>query len=167
MIQKERRGQSALEFLTTYGWAFLVILVMIGALAYFGVLDPSRFLPDKCIFGAGIGGCTDIGVTTDQVKFKIINSFGKDIVVNGASVSVSGLSTPCLPAANELTMNLSNGTSYNTVSNRYWASNMESEFAFNCSIAQGERPSARVSFSITQAGSTNIKNIEGEVSAKR
>ena len=39
-----RRGQAALEFLTTYGWAFLVILVMIGALAYFGVLDPERFV---------------------------------------------------------------------------------------------------------------------------
>ena len=29
------------EFLTTYGWAFLIILIMIGALAYFGILSPS------------------------------------------------------------------------------------------------------------------------------
>jgi hypothetical protein len=43
-----RKSQSALEFLTTYGWAFLVILIMIGALAYFGVLNPQRFLPDRC-----------------------------------------------------------------------------------------------------------------------
>ncbi|MBN1275643.1 hypothetical protein JXA12_05125 [Candidatus Woesearchaeota archaeon] len=48
-----RRGQAALEFLTTYGWAFLVILVMIGALAYFGVLNPERFLPDRCQFQTG------------------------------------------------------------------------------------------------------------------
>jgi hypothetical protein len=47
-----KKGQAALEFLTTYGWAFLVILVMIGALAYFGVLDPTRFLPQRCQFGA-------------------------------------------------------------------------------------------------------------------
>ena len=43
-----KRGQAALEFLSTYGFAFLIILVMIGALAYFGVLDPTRFLPNRC-----------------------------------------------------------------------------------------------------------------------
>ena len=48
---RNKRGQAALEFLTTYGWAFLVILVMIGALAYFGVLDPSRFTPQRCQVG--------------------------------------------------------------------------------------------------------------------
>jgi hypothetical protein len=53
MIMKNfRKGQAALEFLTTYGWAFLVILVMIGALAYFGVLDPSNFVADRCVMGS-------------------------------------------------------------------------------------------------------------------
>ena len=32
-----KKSQAALEFLTTYAWAFLVIIIMIGALAYFGV----------------------------------------------------------------------------------------------------------------------------------
>ena len=48
MVRRSQRGQAALEFLTTYGWAFLVILVVIGALAYFGVLDPSKFVPERC-----------------------------------------------------------------------------------------------------------------------
>ena len=43
-----RKGQAAMEFLMTYGWAILVVLAAIGALAYFGVLSPDRFLPDKC-----------------------------------------------------------------------------------------------------------------------
>ncbi|MFH1409709.1 MAG: hypothetical protein ABIH34_07395, partial [Nanoarchaeota archaeon] len=38
----------------TYGWAILVVLAGIGALAYFGVLSPSSFVPDKCIFPSGI-----------------------------------------------------------------------------------------------------------------
>ena len=37
-----------MEFLMTYGWAILVVLSAIGALAYFGVLSPDRFLPDRC-----------------------------------------------------------------------------------------------------------------------
>ena len=44
-----RKGQAAMEFLMTYGWAILVVLAAIGALAYFGVLSPDRFLPDKCV----------------------------------------------------------------------------------------------------------------------
>lgn len=45
------KAQSALEFLTTYGWAFLILLVMISALAYFGILNPSKVLPNSCTFG--------------------------------------------------------------------------------------------------------------------
>jgi hypothetical protein len=49
-----RRGQAALEFLTTYGWAFMVILVMIGALAYFGVLNPGSLIRDQCMSTTGV-----------------------------------------------------------------------------------------------------------------
>lgn len=48
MMMKNKKAQSALEFLTTYGWAFLVILIMIGALGYFGILNPTRYLPERC-----------------------------------------------------------------------------------------------------------------------
>ncbi len=44
-----KKSQAALEFLTTYGWAFLVILLMISALGYFGILNPTKFLPERCI----------------------------------------------------------------------------------------------------------------------
>lgn len=50
-----KKGQAAMEFLMTYGWAILVVLVAIGALAYFGVLSPEKFLPDKCIVSTGSG----------------------------------------------------------------------------------------------------------------
>ncbi|MBU0471382.1 MAG: hypothetical protein KKF89_06085 [Nanoarchaeota archaeon] len=71
-----KKGQAALEFLTTYGWAFLIILVMIGALAYFGVLNPTRFVPDTCTF-SGAFMCEDsviTGPTTDSVVIKLRNS---------------------------------------------------------------------------------------------
>lgn len=44
---QENKGQAAMEFLLTYGWVLLFLLAAIGALAYFGVLNPSRFLPPK------------------------------------------------------------------------------------------------------------------------
>ena len=45
--KKSRKSQAALEFLMTYGWAVLVVLVVIGVLAYFGVLNPCRFYPES------------------------------------------------------------------------------------------------------------------------
>ena len=53
-----RKAQAALEYLVTYGWGFLVILVVVGALAYFGLLSPSRYVPTKCEFGAQLE-CVD------------------------------------------------------------------------------------------------------------
>ena len=53
-----KKSQAALEFLTIYAWAFLVILIMIGALTYFGIFRPPDLLPDRCNFGTEIG-CID------------------------------------------------------------------------------------------------------------
>lgn len=63
---KRIKSQAALEFLTTYAWAFLVIIIMIGALAYFGVLSPSKLLPDRCNFGNEIGCNKDLMVVKNE-----------------------------------------------------------------------------------------------------
>lgn len=49
-----KKGQAAMEFLMTYGWALLVVLIAIAALAFFGLLNPSRFLPEKCELAPGL-----------------------------------------------------------------------------------------------------------------
>ena len=43
-----KRAQAAMEFLMTYGWAILVVLIVIAALAYLGVLNPQALVPEKC-----------------------------------------------------------------------------------------------------------------------
>jgi|SRR3990167_9969356 len=35
-----KKGQAAMEFLMTYGWAILVVLIALGALFYLGVFNP-------------------------------------------------------------------------------------------------------------------------------
>lgn len=78
------KGQAALEFLMTYGWAILVVLVAIGALAYFGVLSPDNFLPSRCTLPSGIA-CVDylavdeFGAGNGYVTISIRNSLGYDI----------------------------------------------------------------------------------------
>ncbi len=74
-----KKGQAALEFLMTYGWAILVVLAAIGALAYFGVLSPERFLPSKCIISGGFS-CTEYKLdgTADEVRLYVQNNLGAD-----------------------------------------------------------------------------------------
>jgi hypothetical protein len=54
MKKHTKQAQAAMEFLMTYGWALLVVLVAIGALAYFGVFSPQTFLPGQCVFFPGV-----------------------------------------------------------------------------------------------------------------
>ena len=37
-----------MEFLMNYGWTILFVLIGIGAITYFGVLNPDSFIPNRC-----------------------------------------------------------------------------------------------------------------------
>jgi len=94
-----RKAQAAMEFLMTYGWAILVVLIAIGALAYFGVLNPDKFLPESCTIGPGIG-CDDFQVLTDGTGTLILrNGMGDDL----SAVTVTLGTTACTPGAISMT----------------------------------------------------------------
>ncbi|MEK6934652.1 MAG: hypothetical protein AABW46_02130 [Nanoarchaeota archaeon] len=89
-----RRGQAAMEFLMTYGWAILVVLIAIGALAYFGVLNPSRFLPSSCTLMPGLS-CeafkVDATAAGGHIRVDIQNGIGQDLTaVSITTVGDSG-----------------------------------------------------------------------------
>ena len=44
------KGQAAIEFLLTYGWSIMIVILMISGLAYFGVFNISDLVPDKYFF---------------------------------------------------------------------------------------------------------------------
>ena len=76
-----RKGQAAMEFLMTYGWAILVVLVVIGALGYFGVLNPTALLPEKCMFGVEVA-CKDFQLLTNQVALRLQNNIGETMLLD-------------------------------------------------------------------------------------
>ena len=117
MINK--KSQAALEFIMTYGWAILVVLVAIGALAYFGVLNPDRFLPSKCTLQAGIA-CIDHKATSNSLTVVAQNSLGYDVTITELKAQQctarTGLSD-ALPNGQQYTANLvcspTSSTKYN------------------------------------------------------
>lgn len=84
-----KKAQAAMEFLMTYGWAILVVLIAIGALAYFGVLSPDKFLPEKCVLASGSGlYCEEFSssATADTVTLRIKNILADNAWVDSVSI---------------------------------------------------------------------------------
>jgi len=86
-----KKAQAAMEFLMTYGWAILVVLAAIAALAYFGVLSPAKLLPEKCILESGLI-CIGHKVEPTKITLVLSNSVeGRTLTVN--SINVGGCSS--------------------------------------------------------------------------
>ena len=76
----KKRGQIFLEFLGTYGWAIIALLVTFGTLAYFGVVNPGKFLPERCLLGVVGVSCDDFAIySTGEVFIEAANNLGKDM----------------------------------------------------------------------------------------
>jgi hypothetical protein len=110
-VIRMKKGQAAMEFLMTYGWAILVVLAAIGALAYFGVLSPSKLLPSKCTLSPGIN-FGDCKASSTGLQVTLYDGLGVDIKeVNVTVVSKVGSSVTCnetQPAAGNIAL-LGNG----------------------------------------------------------
>ncbi len=83
-----KKSQVALEFLTTYAWAFLVMMITVGALYTFGVFDFSKFLPQRCTFTSQFQ-CLDFAFdfASGEVRFRLLNNIGEKVDVTSLAVT--------------------------------------------------------------------------------
>ena len=93
-----KKGQAAMEFLMTYGWALLVVLIAIAALAFFGVLNPSRFLPNSCNLAPGFG-CVDFKADDSDDLVTIILQNGLGDTLNNVRLSLTSAQGGCASVA--------------------------------------------------------------------
>lgn len=95
-----KKSQSAMEYLMTYGWAVLIILVALGSLYYLGVFTPSTpstcqiQAPFVCMDVRGIGGDSDYAAgSVFEVRIgagDVTNPSVTNIEINGADCNVEG-----------------------------------------------------------------------------
>ena len=141
----EKKSQAALEFIMTYGWAILVVLVAIGALAFFGVLNPDRFLPAKCTLQAGIA-CLDHKATATTLQVNIQNSLGRDITVNRLTAN------QCTEIAAPSPATLSNGGT--------------ASYTFSTCTNPGTKYSGQLNITYTPIGLTIIHTNQGDITTR-
>ena len=140
----------------TYGWAILVVLAAVGALAYFGVFDTGNLLPEECTMGQGMT-CDDDLVRTDGVQFRIENALQTGVDITGVTLNADA----CNLGAAQLAWN--NGTSIS--STPFSVQNREA-FRVNASCASGSITSrAEVDFDISyqEEGETVTRTLSGTV----
>ena len=90
-----KKSQAAMEFLMTYGWAIIVVIAAIGALAYFGVLKPEQFIPEKCVIASTSGlYCEDFTADDlNDITIRIKNVADKSAAINSIIIAtgISGI----------------------------------------------------------------------------
>lgn len=74
----KKRAQLAVETLLIYGIAILIVMLAVGALVAFGVLDLGGLLPDQCQLGDALA-CENYVVLEDSVQLELRNTLGKNI----------------------------------------------------------------------------------------
>ena len=81
-----KKGQAAMEYLMTYGWAILVIVIVLAALWYLGVFNVVTRVPEQCSFPPE-AQCAATKVTTNgSLIFDLTNvGFAKSITVTGVA----------------------------------------------------------------------------------
>lgn len=73
-----KKGQAAVEFLMTYGWAILAAVIAIGVLAYFGVFSPGKYVTDSTVVTAPLYATGQrINATVAQIELQ--NNGGEDL----------------------------------------------------------------------------------------
>lgn len=149
------KSQAALEFLTTYVWAFFVIAVTVGALYYFGIFDFSKYLPQKCVFPSQFK-CLDFSLNPAEIRFKLVNNLGEDIKVTALQLTDnSAVPLSCTPPAGF-----------------DWAHSTEKDIVFtSCSggsYIQGERTELKISMSYyaVNTPSKPVHLINGKINGK-
>ena len=73
-----RKGQSSVEFLLSYGWAIGMGIALIGAFAYFGVFSSSITSQERCVGPLGFS-CEDFIVDDGKINFLISNNLGFEV----------------------------------------------------------------------------------------
>lgn len=95
---RNKKGQAAMEFLMTYGWAILAAVIVIGVLAAFGVFSPGSYIPNKCILSAPLG-CVAGVVNTTDIQIEVRNGAGESVEITAIDVTgcTEGVIAPAIP----------------------------------------------------------------------
>ena len=94
----QKKGQAAMEFLMTYGWAILAAVIAIGVLAYFGVFSPGKYTTGSTIVNPPFYA-NAWNVKTGTVNLELKNNGGENFDISSVLVVGCGTYSIATPIA--------------------------------------------------------------------
>ena len=109
-----RKGQAAIEFISTYGFAFMALMITLAAINYLGFFNPSALRSQSCSLPRGLG-CNDYTISVAappvatgsaaHLQMNVTNEYNVNITVTSITFISNLFPTPVscsanLPAAN-------------------------------------------------------------------
>lgn len=85
-----KRAQSALEYLMTYGWVIIIILLAGGALYAMGILNPSTYTQKSCVGFDHLEYREHAFLDNGDFIIKLANGAGAKIQINRTVVTIEG-----------------------------------------------------------------------------
>ncbi|HIH49845.1 MAG: hypothetical protein ABSE71_03025 [Candidatus Micrarchaeaceae archaeon] len=87
---ESKKAQSAVEYLTTYGWAILIIGITLGALYSLGLFSPSSFISNQCIFPADFGCISNFFYANGLLAINLEQATPSAINITGIGCNAGG-----------------------------------------------------------------------------
>jgi hypothetical protein len=83
------RGQAAVEYLMTYGWVVLALVIVIGVLFSTGIFSPNYMAADECNFGNNLKCSATLFNEGGHTKIimNVFNGFPYGVKVTGVALS--------------------------------------------------------------------------------
>lgn len=154
----EKRGQAAMEFLMTYGWAILAAIIAIAVLAYFGVFNPGRYTSETCALSPPFtcGEDSLVDDSANDLELIVRNGGDDDAIVTNIKV------TNCNAA----------GTDYDPAvpAESLVGSGTDKTFSITCDdvdLVTGASFRGNIDITYTKASGTRILTSTGSITRKK
>lgn len=138
----KKRGQAAMEFLMTYGWAILAAVIVVGVLWYM-IGNPANLAGNNFQMAAPIVG-NAMNISTSAITMEVRNGASEAITVESVVLDCgdnTGLST-AIPAGEMEVLTVS------------------------CNMTSGDRVSEDVAIKYTTSGSSVTQTATGSITGR-
>ncbi|MGC8676035.1 MAG: hypothetical protein ACP5T3_00765 [Candidatus Micrarchaeia archaeon] len=104
------KAQSAMEYLMTYGWAILIIAVILGALYGLGVFNAGNFVGSQCLLQAGFSCPSLFMGSNGLLTINLLQATSSPINITAygcnTNSTIINMQTPYNPPSNQFTMQI-------------------------------------------------------------
>ena len=129
------KAQAAMEYLMTYGWAILIVIIVAAALYALGVFNPATWTGTRSTGFANIGQPTDWMMNSSGIfNITLKNSLGQSITINQVTADCGSGSSDVYLSTNAGSPTIGSGSSIEYYNDTCATMTQGSSFSFTISV---------------------------------